>query len=69
VVAAHNFNPSSWEAEASSVYRVSSRTPRATQRNPVLKKPKKKKKKKEEEKKKRKPKQRRRRNSVILVVS
>jgi hypothetical protein len=42
---AHAFNPSTWEAEAggflefeaSLVYRVSSRTARATQRNPVLK--------------------------------
>jgi hypothetical protein len=33
------------EFEASLVYRVSSRTARATQRNPVLEKPKKKKKK------------------------
>jgi hypothetical protein len=40
---AHTFNPSTWEAEAgkisefkaSLVYRVSSRTARATQRNPV----------------------------------
>ena len=44
---AHAFNHSTWEAEAggflsskicSLVYRVSSRTARATQRNPVLKK-------------------------------
>jgi hypothetical protein len=42
-VVAHAFNPSTWEAEAggssefeaSLVYRVSSRTARATQRNPV----------------------------------
>jgi hypothetical protein len=40
---AHTFNPSTWEAEASLVYRVSSRTGRATQRNPVLKKTKNKK--------------------------
>jgi hypothetical protein len=42
----HTFNPSTWEAEAggwiskfeaSLVYRVSSRTARATQRNPVSK--------------------------------
>jgi hypothetical protein len=41
----HDFNPSTWEAEAgkisefeaSLVYRVSSRTARATQRNPVSK--------------------------------
>jgi hypothetical protein len=40
----HAFNPSTWEAEAcgfefkaSLVYRVSSRTARATQRNPVSK--------------------------------
>jgi hypothetical protein len=45
----HAFNPSTWEAEAgrflefeaSLVYRVSFRTARATQRNPVLKKAKK----------------------------
>jgi hypothetical protein len=51
-VVAHAFNPSTWEAEAggslefeaSLVYRVSSRTTRATQRNPVSKKKKKKKK-------------------------
>jgi hypothetical protein len=43
-VVAHAFYPSTWEAEAgefefeaSLVYRVSSRTARATQRNPVLK--------------------------------
>jgi hypothetical protein len=39
---AHTFNPSAREAEAgfeaSLVYRVSSRTARATQRNPVLNK-------------------------------
>jgi hypothetical protein len=47
---AHAFNPSTWEAEAggilsskpASFYRVSSRTARATQRNPVSKKQKKK---------------------------
>jgi hypothetical protein len=33
---AHTFNPSTWEAEASLVYKVSSRTARATQRSPVL---------------------------------
>jgi hypothetical protein len=59
-VVAHAFNPSTWEAEAilslrisefeaSLVYRVSSRTARATQRNPVSKNQKKK---KEKEKKK-----------------
>ena len=46
----HTFNPSTWEAEtgrflsefkASLVYKVSSRTARAIQRNPVLKKKKK----------------------------
>jgi hypothetical protein len=47
IVVAHVFNPSTCEAEvggflssefeASLVYRVSSRTARATQRNPVLK--------------------------------
>jgi hypothetical protein len=46
-VVAHAFNPSTWEAEAgrflslrpawSTVYTVSSRTARATQRNPVSK--------------------------------
>jgi hypothetical protein len=38
-VMAHVFNPSTWEAEfkVSLVYRVSSRTARATQRNPVSK--------------------------------
>jgi hypothetical protein len=44
---AHAFNPSTWEADrgrrmsefkASLVYKVSSRTARATQRNPVSKK-------------------------------
>jgi hypothetical protein len=49
---AHAFNPSPWEGgrgrqisefEASLVYRVSSRTARAIQRNPVLRKKKKKK--------------------------
>jgi hypothetical protein len=35
-VVAHAFNPSIWEVEASLVYRVISRTARATQRNPVL---------------------------------
>ena len=47
---AHTFNPSTWEGrgrqisefEASLVYRVSSRTTRATQRNPVSKNQKKK---------------------------
>ena len=36
-VVAHTFNPSRWisEFQASLVYRVSSRTPRTTQRNPV----------------------------------
>ena len=48
----HAFNPSTWEAEAggfsefeaSLVYKVSSRTARVIQRNPVSKKTKKKKK-------------------------
>jgi hypothetical protein len=52
-VVANAFNPSTWEAEAgrflefegSLVYKVSSRTARATQRNPVSKSKKKKKKK------------------------
>ena len=50
---AHAFNPSTWEAvrriskfETSLVYKVSSRTARATQRKPVSKNQKKKKKKK-----------------------
>jgi hypothetical protein len=47
---AHAFNPSRGrrisEFEASLVYKVSSRTARAIQRNPVSKKPKKKKKRK-----------------------
>jgi hypothetical protein len=46
---AHAFNPSTWEAEefeARLVYKVSSRTARAIQRNPVSKNQKKKKKKK-----------------------
>jgi hypothetical protein len=45
-VVVHDFNPSTWKAEAggflefeaSLVYKVSSRTARATQRNPVSKK-------------------------------
>jgi hypothetical protein len=53
---AHTFNPSTREArgrwisefEASLIYKVSSRTARATQRNPVSKNQKKKKKKKKE---------------------
>ena len=51
-MAVHTFNPSTQEAEAggyllrSLVYRVSSRTDQATQRNPVLEKEKKKRKKK-----------------------
>jgi hypothetical protein len=59
-VVAHAFNPSTWEAEIggflssrpSLVYRVSSRTARAIQRNPVSKKPKIQKKKKKKKKKK-----------------
>jgi hypothetical protein len=39
---AHASNPSTWEAEASLVYKVSSRTARAIQRSPVSKKPKRK---------------------------
>jgi hypothetical protein len=42
-VVAHAFNPSTWEAEAGGF--LSSRTARATQRNPVSKKPNQKKKK------------------------
>jgi hypothetical protein len=44
-VVVHAFNPSTWEAEAGgflslrpTVYRVSSRTARTTQRNPISKK-------------------------------
>ena len=37
---AHTFDPSIWEAEASLVYKVSSRTVGAIQSNPVSKKPK-----------------------------
>jgi hypothetical protein len=37
MVVAHTFNPSTREAEASLVYKVSSRTARAIQRNPVSK--------------------------------
>ena len=37
VMVMHTFNPSTWEAEASLVYRVSSRTARATKRNLVSK--------------------------------
>jgi hypothetical protein len=37
-VVAHAFNPSTWEAEAGLVYRVSSRTARTIQRNPILEK-------------------------------
>jgi hypothetical protein len=36
-VVVYAFNPSTWEFEVSLVYRVSSRTSRATQRNPVSK--------------------------------
>jgi hypothetical protein len=56
-VVAHAFSPSTWEVEqaefwvlqASLVYRVSSRTTRATQRNPVSKKQKKQNKTKQKE--------------------
>jgi hypothetical protein len=58
VVVAHAFNPSTWEAEAGRisefkarlVYKVSSRTARATQRNSVSKNKKTKKRKKERKK-------------------
>jgi hypothetical protein len=58
-VVAHAFNHRTWEAEAggslefeaSLVYRVSSRTARATQRNPVLKKKEKENKTKQKERK------------------
>lgn len=42
MVAAHVFNPSTWETEAGLVYRVSFRTARATQTNLARKKKKKK---------------------------
>jgi hypothetical protein len=45
-VVAHAFNPSTREAEAGLFYKVSSRTARALQRNPVSKNKAKKKKKK-----------------------
>ena len=55
---AHTFNPNTWEAkadgfefEASLVYRVSSKTARATQRNSVLGKKTKTKKKKQKQNK------------------
>jgi hypothetical protein len=38
VVVAHTFNPSTWEAEASLIYRENSRTSRARWRNSVFKK-------------------------------
>jgi hypothetical protein len=64
-VVAHACNPSIWEAEAggfefeaSLVYRVSSRTARATQRNPVSKNKTKQKTKKHPPKKKEKEKER-----------
>ena len=55
----HAFNPSTWEAEAgvflslrpAGVYRMSSRTARATQRNPVSKTKKQKQKNKKEKRK------------------
>jgi hypothetical protein len=52
---AHAFDPSTWEAESggflssSMVYRVSSRTARAKQRNPVSKKQKQKQKQKQQQ--------------------
>jgi hypothetical protein len=64
-VVAHTFNPSAWKEEAGGflefevnlVYRMSSRTARAIQRNPVLGKKKKKKRKKERKKEKEKQRQ------------
>jgi hypothetical protein len=50
-VVVHTFNPSTWEAEASLVYRVSSRTARATQRNLSRKKQKQKNKKQKQKQK------------------
>jgi hypothetical protein len=57
-VVAHTFNPSTREAEAGGflssrpAYKVSSRTARAIQRNPISKNQKRKKKRKKEEKRK-----------------
>jgi hypothetical protein len=42
-VVLHGFNPSPWAAEAGLVYKVSSRTAKAIQRNPVSERKKKKK--------------------------
>jgi hypothetical protein len=55
-VVAHTFNPSTWEAEAGGF--LSSRTARATQRNPVSKNKKQNKTKQKQKKKKRKKKKR-----------
>jgi hypothetical protein len=71
-VVAHAFNPSTsprgrgrWisEFEASLVYRVSSRTARATQRNPVSKNKKRKEKKRKEKKRKEKKRKEKKRRS------
>jgi hypothetical protein len=68
-VAAHTFNPSTWECsgrwgseiEASLVYEESSRTAVATWRNPVLEKKRKEKKRKEKKRKEKKRKEKKRR--------
>jgi hypothetical protein len=57
------------EVEASLVYRVSSRTARATQRNPILKKKRKKKKRKEKKKRKRKRKKEKKTWSFLLQTT
>jgi hypothetical protein len=70
-VVVHAFNPSTQEArgrrisefEASLVYKVTSRTARAIQRNPVSKKPKNKKKKKKNKKKTKKQKNKKRKQA------
>jgi hypothetical protein len=77
-VVAHAFNPSHLggrdrrisEFEASLVYKVSSRTARATQKNPVLKKQKKreKKKKRKEKRKEKKRKEKKRKERNIFKV-
>jgi hypothetical protein len=68
-VVAHAFNPSRgrWISEASLVYKVSSRTARAIQRNPVSKNKKQKTKKKNKKKKKKERERERNRDSIFLL--